>query len=280
MSFADRGKATSAAITGKSPQNQGQAIAPGSVLTLGIAIVVLHIAQEAVFGNNTAGSFTANLLQIFSAVLAAATCFAAIRKSSGFTRSFWLLIGMSFVVWTVADLGWMYYESYLRVLPPRDSVFHFMVDGRSLLLVIALLLDQTEESPWYFFDLASVLDTVQLFIVFLLIYLGWYHVPSLHGSLALSMVRSDEIEIAETCAVVVLAVLQALRARSSELRKLYLAFLICFVPLAVGICITDYRELRFSREIPTGSWLDLWWTVPFLMTAFWAAQWEQPVSFL
>jgi len=279
MSFADRGKATSAAITGKSPQNQGQAIAPSSVLTLGIAIVVLHIAQETVFGSSTAGSFTANLLQISSAILAAATCFAAIRKSSGFTRSFWLLIGMSFVVWTVADLGWMYYESYLRVLPPRNSVFHFMVDGRLLLLAIALLLDQTEESPWYFFDLASVLDTVQLFIVFLLIYLGWYHVPSLHGILALSVVRSDEIEIAETCAVVVLAVLQALRARSSELRKLYLAFLICFVPLAVGICITDYRELRFSREIPTGSWLDLWWTVPFLMTAFWAAQWEQPANF-
>ena len=142
-------------------------------------------------------------------------------------------------MWTVADLGWMYYESYLHVPPPRNSFFHFMVDGRSLLLATALLLDQTEESPWYFFDPVSVLDTVQLFIVFLLIYLGWYHVPSLHGSLALSMVRSDQIEISETCAVIAIAFLQVLRDRTSELRSLYIGFLVCFVPLAIGIAITD-----------------------------------------
>ena len=218
----------------------------------------------------------ANLLQILAALLAASTCFAAIRKSSGFARSFWLLIGLSFVVWIIADLGWMYYESYLHRPPPRNSMFHFTVDGRSLLLAVALLLDQTEENPWYFFDFVSVLDTIQLFIVFFLIYLGWYHVPSLHGTLTLSMVRSDEIEIGETCVVMALAVLQALRARTTELRSLYLGFLVCFAPLAAGICLTDYRELRFSKEILTGTWLDLWWTVPFLMTAFWAAQWQQP----
>ncbi len=276
MSVADQGIATSQATTTKSPQSHGQWITPRSIVRVGIAVVLLHIFQEVFLGTSSIGSLVANTLQILAALLAATTCFAAIRKASGFMRSFWLLIGLSFLVWTIADLGWMYYESYLHISPPRNSIFHFMVDGRPILLTIALLLDPTEESPWYFFDVASVLDTVQLFIVFLLIYLGWYHVPSLHGSLTLSMVRSDEIEIGEACAVIVLAIVQALRARTAGLRKIYLEFLICFAPLSAGVCITDYLELRSSREILTGTWLDLWWTIPFLMTAFWAAQWTQP----
>jgi len=277
MSFADQGIVTSKAITTESPQNSARWITPRNVLRLGIAVVALHIFQEA-FLDAAASSLIANLLQIFSALLAATTCFVAIRRSSGFTRSFWLLIGLSFLVWTVADLGWMYYESLRHISPPRDSIFHFLGDCRSLFLAIALLLDPMDECPWYFFDLASFLDTIQLFIVFFLIYLGWYHVPSLHASLALSVVRSDQIEIGEACAVIGLVVLQVFRARTPELRKLYVSFLVCFAPLSIGVLFTDYRELRLSQEIRTGTWLDLWWTIPFLMTAFWAAQWRQPES--
>jgi formate hydrogenlyase transcriptional activator len=276
MSFADRRTALSERMTELTFHQKNQWITPRSILVLSAAIVPLHLLQQIIFGTNSAGPLIANFLQIFSALLAAVTCFAAIRRSSGFTRSFWLLIGLSFMVWALADLGWMYYESLVHVSPPRNSIFHFLSDCRSLFLAVALLLDQTEERPWYFFDLASLLDTVQLFIVFFLIYLGWYHVPSLHASVALSVARSDEIEIGEASVVVGLAVLQAFRARTPELRKLYSGFLICFTPLSVGVLVTDYRELRLLREIPTGTWLDLWWTIPFLMAAFWAAQWQQP----
>lgn len=277
MGHADRGIATSETIVTKLPQvNRRRWISPRTVLSVGVCILVLHIAQETILGASAAGSLIANFLQILSALLAASCCFAAIRKSSGFVRSFWLLIGMSFVVWTVSDLGWMYYESYLEISLPRNSIFHFLGDCRSLFLAIALLLDQAEEGPWYFFDLASFLDTVQLFIVFFLIYLGWYHVPSLHASLALSVVRSDQIEIGEASVVIALAVLQAFRARTPELRKLYFGFLICFAPLSLGVLVTDYKEIRLSQDIRTGTWLDLWWTIPFLMAAFWAAQWRQP----
>jgi|SRR5215467_923920 len=94
MSFADQGIVTSKAITTESPQNSARWITPRNVLRLGIAVVALHIFQEA-FLDAAASSLIANLLQIFSALLAATTCFVAIRRSSGFTRSFWLLIGLS-----------------------------------------------------------------------------------------------------------------------------------------------------------------------------------------
>ena len=69
MNFADQGIAASQATTNESPQNSARWITPRSVLSLGIAVVVLHIFQEAFLGASTAGSLIANLLQIFSALL-------------------------------------------------------------------------------------------------------------------------------------------------------------------------------------------------------------------
>ena len=100
-------------------------------------------------------------------------------------------------MWIAADLGWMYYESYVHTSPPRESVFHFLVDVRSLFLAMALLLDQNEEELPYFLDVGSLLDGVQLFIIFSLIYLGWYHIFSLHENRVLSILRSDQIEVCE-----------------------------------------------------------------------------------
>ena len=276
MSSADQGKSSSeqSSIVRFTLDQNRQWVTPRGVLVSGVAIIALHILQEALLGTSAVGSLLANALQISCALLATAACLLAIRRSTGFARSFWLLIALSFVVWVAADLGWVYYESYLRLAPPRNSIFHFLIDCRWLFLAIALLLDQNQETLPYFFDPASVLDTIQLFIVFVLIYLGWYHVPSFHESPNLSMLRSDQIQLGEHFAVMVLGVLQLVRARTKELRKLYLGLLICFLPLTAGTVVTDYVELRQSREISTGTWFDLFWTVSFLMAAFWAARWE------
>src|SRR5215471_18538498 len=79
MSFADQGIVTSKAITTESPQNSARWITPRNVLRLGIAVVALHIFQEA-FLDAAASSLIANLLQIFSALLAATTCFVCDSK--------------------------------------------------------------------------------------------------------------------------------------------------------------------------------------------------------
>lgn len=274
MSSADQGTAVHPVEPVPHKQKK-QWITARSILILGTGAIALHLLQEFIFGPSAAGSFIANTVQIFCAGVAAAACFAATRRGTGFTRPFWLLIGFSFVVWAAANIGWMYYESYLQISPPRESFCHFLMDFRWIVLAMALLLDQNEDCPPYYFDPASLLDTLQLFIIFVLIYLGWYQVPSLHESRMLSLLRSDQIELSENFAVLTLAALQLIRARTAELRRLYGSFLLCFVPLTVGICITDYRELRLNREVPSGSWLDLWWTVPFLFAAWWAAHWEQ-----
>jgi len=248
-------------------------------LIFATSIVGLHILQEVFFGQSAFGALVSNVLQILCALVATIACARAVRRGRGFTRPFWILIGLSFLIWITADLGWMYYESYLKISPPRDSIFHFLVDVRSLFLAMALLLDQNEEDLPYYLDVGSLLDGVQLFIIFSLIYLDWYHIFSLHENRVLSVLRSDQIEVSENLGVLVLAVLQVMRAQTRELRRLYQGFLGCFGLLALATSYTDYRELRMGKEISTGSWADLGWTIPFLLIAWWADGWQQRADF-
>ncbi|HEV2397606.1 MAG TPA: PAS domain S-box protein [Candidatus Sulfotelmatobacter sp.] len=249
-----------------------------NLLRLSAAVIALHILQEMFLGTSPLGSFLSNALQISCAVVASVACFAAIRRSVGYTRFFWLLIGLSFAVWIFADAGWLYYESYLRKPPDRESIFHFFVDCRALFLAMALLLDPEEEDRPYYWNVPSVLDAVQLFIIFALIYLGWYQATSRDTSRVISLIRSDEIELGGNIAVLGVAAFQAIRARTSPMRKLYLGLLIWSAPLITGIVFTDFHELSGS-EIPTGTWIDLWWSIPFLMAAFWALSWKQTADF-
>jgi len=248
---------------------------PRKLLTLSVVIIALHLVQEALIGTSPLGSFLANSLQIFTACVAAVVCFQASRRATGFARPFWVLIGSSFLVWAVANMGWVYYESFLHVEPPTDSVFPFLVESRSLFLAMALLLDQKEDSNGL--DLASFFDFVQLLIIFALIYLGWYYLPILHENRHAALVRAAEMEIGEDLVVLSLALLQAKRAHTKPMRSLYLGFAGYFGLLTLGAFITDYELL--ITEVPTGTWLDLLSTVPFLVGAWWAARWKPSANF-
>ena len=240
------------------------------LLILSAAIIASHVAQEVFIGTRPLGSAFANGLQIFAACVAAFLCFRASRRGAGFTRPFWLLIGCSFLVWAIADTGWVYYETFLHIEPPTDSIFPFLVESRSLFLGMALLLEPKEDSTGL--DLASLFDFAQLLIIFALIYLGWYYLPILHESHHAALVRAAEMEIGEDLVVLGLAFLQAKRAQTRPMRFLYLGFALYLSLLTLGAFITDYQLL--ITEVPTGTWLDLLTTIPFLVGAGWAACWQ------
>src|SRR5271170_2066190 len=172
-------------------------------------------------------------------------------------------------------MGWVYYESFLHIEPPTDSVFPFLVESRSLFLAMALLLDQKEESESL--DLASFFDFVQLLIIFALIYRGWYYLPILHENQHAALLRSAKMEVGEDLVVLGLALLQAKRAHTQPMRSLYLGFACYLTVLTLGVFLTDY-ELLIS-EVPTGTWLDLLSTVPYLVAAAWAARWQTSADF-
>jgi len=245
------------------------------LLTAALVILALHLIQEVFLGVSPLGSFIANFLQIFSAGLAAFLCFRASRRGTGFIHQFWILIACGFLVWACADMGWVYYESFRHTEPPRDSIFPFLVTTRSLFLAMALLLDQKEEDKH--FDLASLLDFVQLIIIFSLIYIGWFYVPSLHETSLTALLRSAEVEIGEDLAVLGLAFLQAKRAPTPQIRWLYLGFTSYLSILTLGSIVTAYAQLH--GQTASGTWLDLWWTVAHLVGAYWALRWQPRAGF-
>jgi PAS domain S-box-containing protein len=248
---------------------------PRKLLVSAAAIVSLHVIQEVFLGVSPLGSFLANSLQIFTACLAAVLCVQASRRGTGFTRPFWLLVGFSFLIWSIANMGWVYYETFRHMEPPTDSIFPFLVESRSFFLAMALLLDRKEESQG--FDLASLFDFVQLLMIFALIYLGWYYLPTLHQNHQAGLLRATEMEIGEDLVVLGLALVQAKRAQTKPIRSLYLGFTLYFGCLTLGALITDWQLL--IREIPTGTWLDLLSTLPYLIGAFWAATWQPAPDF-
>jgi|HubBroStandDraft_1064217.scaffolds.fasta_scaffold00348_5 PAS domain S-box-containing protein len=247
------------------------------LLIVAIGIVALHIGQALLLGRTPLGAFVANSLQIVAAVLAAVSCFGARRRGVGFTRLFWGVVGCSFLTWALGNIGWLYYESFLKSEPPLGSMAYVLTDARSLLLIMALILDPTEESDSL--NVESFLDFVQLAIIYALIYLAWYYVPSLSESRIGYIWRSSEIEVGGHVAVVVLCLIQAARARTKQIRQLYLTLGSFLVFLALGATIEAYNQLKIGQLLSTGAWLDVAWTGPFLGIAVWAAYWRPGAGF-
>src|SRR5260370_10104955 len=140
---------------------------------------------------------------------------------------------------------------------------------------LAVLLNQDKESSTL--DLESVLDFIQVTIVFLLVYLGFYYLPSLHQDVHTAFLREVWMQIAERFVLVLLAVVQAKRARSSQIRKLYRGFAVYLLGYTLCASVADY--IQTLRQMPTGTWYDLGSSIPLLVAALWAANWQRtPVT--
>ena len=245
------------------------------LLVLALVIVALHVAVVLTLGMAPAGSLIGNLLQITSCGLAVAAAFFASRRARGLSRPFWLLVGCGLAVWGLANLGWMYYEIALHAEPPTGSLVRFLFGTQSIFFALAVFLNQDKDSSTL--NLESVLDFVQIAIVFFFIFIGFYYVPSHHLDARTAYIREVWMESGEDVALVLLAAVQAMRARSSQIRKLYQGFAVYLLAYTVCAGVADYAQT--IKVTPTGTWYDLAWTMPLLGAALWAANWQpSPVT--
>jgi two-component system cell cycle sensor histidine kinase/response regulator CckA len=235
-----------------------------------LAIIALHIASVLALGTSWTGSLVGNLLQIVSCGLAVAASLVASRRATGLSRRFWLLVACGLAIWGVANVGWTYYEIVLRAEPPTGSLVRFLFGTQSIFFALAVFLNQEKDTSTL--DLESALDFVQIAIVFFFIFVGFYYIPSHHLDARSAYVREVWMETGEDVGLVLLALVQAIRARSNQIRKLYLGFAVYLLAYAVCAGVTDY--LQTIRTMPTGTWYDLGWTVPLLGAALWAANWQ------
>jgi two-component system cell cycle sensor histidine kinase/response regulator CckA len=246
---------------------------PRKLLALASVVVALHIVGTLTLGTSSAGNVLANSLQIFSSGFAAAACFGASRRGRGLSRPFWLLAGSGMAMWGVADIGWLYYEGWLHLAVPSFSIVRILFDIQGIFFAIALFLDQERDSPS--FDLETLLDSMQIAIVFLSVFFGLFYVKLLRGaSESVSSQAQTWTFDAINIALAAVAVIRMLSAPTRRLRKLYGGLALFLVIYTASAGVADYMEA--VRQVPTGTWYDLFWTVPFLLAAMWAARWTEP----
>src|SRR5258708_1114729 len=222
------------------------------LFVLALVIIALHVAAVLTLGTSPAGSLIGNLLQIASSGLAVAAVFAASQRATGLSRRFWLLVGCGLAVWGVANVGWTYYEIALHAEPPTGSVVRFLFGTQVIFWALAVFLNQDKESSTL--DLESVLDFVQITIVFFFIYLGFYYIPSYHLDARTAYMREVWMQMAERLGLVLLAAVQAKRARSIQIRKLYQGFAVYLLGYTGCVSVADY--VQTTSIIPTAPWYD------------------------
>ncbi|HWY08598.1 MAG TPA: PAS domain S-box protein [Candidatus Acidoferrales bacterium] len=233
-------------------------------------MIVLHVLSVVFLGISPLGSLLGNALQIFSSFLAAAMCFQAARRTVGFGRSFWTLVGIGMAAWGLADFGWTYYEIFLHMEPPPGSMIRFLFDTHGMFFVMAIFLDQDREDSKV--DVPEALDFLQIGILFFLIYFGAYYLPSINLSYQEALAREFQVMTAGTAGIFLLALLQWRLSVTREAKRLY-GGLASYI-LVYGILATVVSRLQVAHEVPTGTWFDLGWTTPLLFGAFWAATWK------
>ena len=243
---------------------------PRKLSILALAIVALHIVEAFTLGTSAAGSLLGNFLQNAACFVAVLMCVGASRRQNGFARSFWLLIAAGIGVWGIANIGWTYYEVVQHREPPGLSFVRFLFDTQEAFFAMAILLDQDQDSKHL--DLAFVLDAVQIVLVSLFVYLGLFYVPSLSLNAHSALAQENTVATAEIFAVFVLALLRMFLTSSKATRQLYGGLAAYLAVYAVGTAIANYAQIL--RETPTGTLLDLAWTVPMLWGALWAARWK------
>jgi PAS domain S-box-containing protein len=242
---------------------------PRRLIVLAGSILALHVVIAATLQGTPRGFLASNILQNFSAGLAAVLCFLASRRGQGLSRPFWLLVSCAMLAWGAGNLGWMYYQYFLHVEPPAASITRFLFDSQVVFLAMVSFLDPDRDSPH--FDAESLLDFVQLAIVFSLIYLKLYYATAVHLDSLAAMFREFKVETGEDLVLVGLAVLQFTRARLQHVRHLYGGLIVYLVIYLLGAAISDLHQVLHATA--TGTWFDMSWTIPMLVASVWAAGW-------
>jgi len=240
-----------------------------------VFVIGLQICEILFLGTSSAGSLLTNLLQLVACAIGSAMAFGASLRGRGLTRPFWRLIGLGLAMWGVANLGWMYYENWLHAPVPALSPVRILFDSQGVFFAIALFLDKEKDSPS--FDAETVLDSLQVAIVFFSAFFGLYYVQLLSGVSGpgpdLSMARIYQfINVGLTVA----AAIAMLGAHTTRLRTLYGGMTVFLLINAISSGTADYMQT--VHNVPSGTWYDLGWSLPFLACAIWAARWQEPAE--
>ena len=222
-------------------------------------------------GPTARGALLSGGLQALVSAVSAVLCWRASRRASGVSRLFWQLVGLAIASQAAGDVWWDYQEGSRHVWPMAMTIGQYLPFIRTLFLTLVLFLDLEENSSSP--DLGTVVDLVQVAIVFFLVYLLIGYIPQHSTENPANLIRVLWAVMPPRAVLIALAVVQTYRARQRSVRSLYRGLTAYLLWFLLGEGTAAYFVL--TRKISSGSWFDLAWTIPALAVGLWAACFER-----
>ncbi|MBI2683688.1 MAG: response regulator [Acidobacteriales bacterium] len=213
-----------------------------------------------------------NLFQIMAAAAAAYFCWRSSRSRSGLVSRFWTVTALVPLLWVVAQIIWTIgeYRSGFIFFSQNATLFLFFFSFAPFVYLI-LIRSEIESRQ---LDWIHALDVLQVVVVLVCIFLWQFYLPFRYETYEQTSERMlDHVFMARNFLLVVLVWTRVMISRSRLERSLFLHASLFVTVYMLGSRIPTWARLKW--DIGTGTWLDLFWTLPFLMLALSAASWKE-----
>lgn len=237
-------------------------------LYIAAVVLALHMASLILFDGASA-ALASNLMQLTAALFALALSIRAARRTASNLLRFWLLSSLSFAVWAIAQLLWIWQENVLGRPMPVLAVPHILFFFAFIPMGIALLDEETERRE---LDWLVVLDILQIVLAAGITYFYLFHFPSLWPNRE-AVAKSFANAIHLRNAILVSAFcLRSVVAPPGSARRLYANWTLFLFAYSTANFVGAFAIIWVG--VPSGTWADLAWSAPFLFAGLIASKWK------
>jgi diguanylate cyclase (GGDEF)-like protein len=225
-----------------------------------LGLLILLCLHAVILGAASMRLVGSDLVILLAALLAAAACFWKgwqLRNSSVALQ--WHLAGVGLGLWAVGQIVFTYFD--VRHIPETttlDSDLYFLLFGVPFLLAICSVEGQRQ------FRSLVVTDMLQAFVVAWLLRVELF--PDSDAGRAISLASATfayDFENLLLCGAVALRLFTGSRGEQRQFYRLMFWFLGTYTLLSAPL-----NYLNYKLGLPTGTYLDLFWDLPFLLLAF------------
>jgi diguanylate cyclase (GGDEF)-like protein len=232
-------------------------------------LLLIHIGVVVAFGTGGPGPLLSDLIQLLLGGLVIFACASSARRAEGMPRSFWRLTAAAYGVWFVAQsLG--VYSDISASAGDAQWISNLLFCFWFAPLAMTLFLGADDENSHL--DTVVILDFVQAILICVAGYLYFFYLPKSEspGGFAHSVWAPS---FAGYAFVAFTFLLRAAVTHSSAVRSL-------FGRLGVLLTLSGLVDAMYyygpGRNLKTGSWFDLLWSLFLVAPLAIATTWKQP----
>lgn len=238
-----------------------------------ITLFLIHTLALAFVRDSNLSAFLSNTVQLAAGALVFLSCLHAAQRSRPYSRLFWRLICVSYLLWTIAQTSWLVHELLGKspgiAFNATNGFFFFSMFP----FVLVLLLDPSSEAGKI--DQQRNLDLLQIAIVVFSAYVYVFEVPSqFELPEKTASVLLGQFFVARNILIVCVLLIRVILTRSHLERSLFGTASICIGVYALLSRLGNYAFVNWTAN--SGSWFDLCWSSPFLISAVVIAHWNEP----